>query len=68
MSEWISIEDRLPENHQTVIYYFEDVGMCIGEYEQLHDSLYGTGNCFSSNAGFLTDDVTHWMPLPNIPE
>jgi hypothetical protein len=24
-------------------------------------------HCFSSRAGFLTDDVTHWMPLPAIP-
>ena len=60
MSEWISVDDWLPEEGQSVIYYFDVVGMHFGKY-------YGD-NCFGGRSGFLTGDVTHWMPLPELPE
>lgn len=56
---WRSVEDRFPEPGQGVLYYFEFVGTWPGKY---HGD--GESNVFGGPAGFLTDDVTHWMPLP----
>lgn len=51
---WISVQERYPEIDQDVIYYFDVCGTYIGKYLGEH--------CFAGDAGFLTDDVTNWMP------
>ena len=72
--EWISVEDRLPEEGQRVIYYFKHTGISIGRYTraQWNDPETGEvvseGDMFHGPDGFLTDDVTHWMPLPDAPD
>lgn len=66
---WIKVEDELPEIGQRVIYYFEHVGVHVGKFMKVdnnEDMPYG--NIFYGKSGFLTDDVTHWMPLPEIPQ
>lgn len=62
---WIKCTDRLPEKDQHVLYYFEHVG--------IHAGLFKGGTCqgdalFVSRAGFLTGDVTDWMPVPPAPD
>ena len=69
--KWISVEDRLPEEGQRVIYYFKITGIDIGRFtrkpfDDLPDDC--QGNCFYGSDGWLTDDVTHWMPLPEKPK
>lgn len=67
---WINMEDRAPEDGQVVITYFEITGIEIAAYsclEGTEDNVFGR-HCFSNKSGWLTDDVTHWMPLPGIPE
>jgi hypothetical protein len=68
MSEWISVKDRLPKDGQRVLYYFHYVGVHAGNYAReldddgyMHDVFYGKD-------GFLSDDVTHWMPFPDPPK
>lgn len=61
---WIKIEDKLPEVHQPVIYYFNMVGVHARTYSGLTEF----GPQFGGVAGFLTSDVTHWMPLLEPPE
>lgn len=61
--KWISVEDRLPEEGISVLYYFGCVGVHKGKYKKN-----GRSNIFYGNSGFLTDDVTHWMPLPEPPK
>lgn len=51
---WISVADRYPEVGQSVVYYFNVCGTYVGKYVGDH--------CFAGEMGFLTDDVTHWMP------
>jgi len=65
--EWISVEERLPEEGQNVLFYFEVTGVEVGHYTLINDVHYGKGNQFYNKGGFLTDDVTHWMPLPAPP-
>jgi hypothetical protein len=64
--KWISVKDKLPTEGQRVIYYFKMVGVHVGRYKSLTDED-GVHQVFYSNAGWLTDDVTHWMPLPELP-
>ena len=59
-SRWVPVSERLPKEGQRVLYYFDMVG--------IHSGLYYGDNCFGGHAGFLTDDVTHWMPLPEPPQ
>ena len=81
MSDWILIEDGSPSEKQAVIYYFKHVGVHRGNFQTTdygedlgldeNEETY-KGNCFYSKSGFLTDDVTHWLPdngqeLPNPP-
>jgi hypothetical protein len=69
--EWISIKDQAPEDGQDVIYYFDVVGRHRGKYCEVEypeewgldsDGKPFKGHQFYSERGFLTDDVTHWMP------
>lgn len=62
-TQWISVKDRMPEEEQRVLYYFAPVGMHTGRYKKTEH-----GNVFYGAAGWLTDDVTHWMPLPELPK
>ena len=58
-NEWVSVEERLPEEKQRVIVRCERVGTSVGWI------LWG---------GWMTDigphagEVTHWMPLPQPPK
>jgi len=61
--KWISVKNALPAEGQSVIYYFRLTGIDIGTY---HSEKCDEGGpdyqCFGGASGFLTDDVTHWMP------
>jgi hypothetical protein len=64
---WISISDKLPEEKQPVFYYF-GVFDCVyaGFYQSdkinFGDDRWYDSNCFYSDKGFLSDDVTFWQP------
>jgi len=70
--DWIKIEDQTPEDGQVVLTYFKELNnpIEISVYKNLvgtDDEIFGH-NCFSNKSGWLTDDVTHWMPLPDPPK
>lgn len=54
-SEWISVEDRLPEEDGRVLAYFPDMAGSDCEIQ-------------ISKAWALNKFVSHWMPLPNPPK
>lgn len=64
MSEWISVDDRLPAEEVDVLV-FGKRGVMIG---------YTVAGVFGGQwASFETEeatkfDVTHWMPLPELPK
>ena len=60
--DWIKVEDKLPEEGQKVIYYFKKVGVHVG----LYNRLFGC-DCFHGPNGFLSNDVSYWLPLPDPP-
>ena len=64
VQEWISVDDRLPE---------EKVD-CIVRYQHAYcdtDGYWAIGMCFYDGEKFqfnLAYKVTHWMPLPQPPK
>jgi len=76
---WIALIDEEPKEGQTVITWHEETGIDMMRYHvnsteiTPHKDLNGTVHLtadsdfgyaiFTNCRGFLTDDVTHWMPL-----
>jgi hypothetical protein len=66
VQEWISVEDRLPEEDKDVLvfgYYHEAFQTLICHYRTDFK-----GQWFTSVAGQQVYEVTHWMPLPQPPK
>ncbi len=61
MSEWISVEDRLPGAYTSVLLAFKDlVFITVG---------FWNGHYWDPDREDLSNvPVTHWMPLPDPPE
>ena len=60
--EWISVKDRLPEEPLQTIIVSNRKQVCIAVYSIVYDEfgvMCGKGERFG---------VTHWMPLPSLPE
>lgn len=71
--QWISVKDRLPENHRVVLVVCE--GTTIGRGTLMAIGSYGGGFWSLADAEgtlYLTKYmhyiVTHWMPLPELPK
>lgn len=57
---WIPVSERLPDPSKFVIAHKRN-GLVLGLY-------YNTDNEFMYGREDQTNQVTHWMPLPNAPE
>lgn len=72
MGEWVSVKDRLPKNHQHVIFKLnEDIAglgiYCLTGIVKKHSKV-----CCFLDAWNLEywriPTVTHWIPLPELPK
>ena len=64
VQEWISVEDRLPEEKVNCIVHYQH-SYCD------NDDYWAIGICFYDGEKFQMDwsyKVTHWMPLPKPPK
>lgn len=62
MSKWIECSERMPE-------YFCDVLITDGEHVEVKWWDGDEWDCWAErNSDICSDDVTHWMPLPEPPE
>lgn len=61
MSEWISVEERLPPEDQLVLCWCDDGDNAACEVSSHHNS-------FFTDWTFELLPVTHWMPLPEPPK
>jgi len=65
--EWISVEDRLPDDDVNVLCYELEGYEIRGHYTETMD--YGNGELvplFMSDGRYIS--ITHWMPLPEPPK
>ena len=58
MSEWISVQDKLPEEDSLILAYMEGFGGVKRVDVIRFDPRYST----------VSRTVTHWMPLPKPPK
>ena len=64
VQEWISVNDRLPEEKVDCIVYYKHA-YCD------NDDYWAIGICFYDGEKFRIDlayKVTHWMPIPQPPK
>lgn len=67
MSEWISVEDRLPPNYIPVLCYIPSLSSSM--WQTVHECHIGAdGEWHLATAPAYREEVTHWMPLPEPPE
>lgn len=58
--EWISVKDRLPDADDVVLAVAANTGdMGIAQH---------CGNGIFLDYGDVWEEVTHWMPLPELPK
>lgn len=65
-NEWISVEDRLPEKGQIVLFHQKDGFIYCAEYFA-GNSIMSTGWFIDSDC-WEAEEATHWMPLPEAPD
>ncbi len=58
-ARWISVMDKLPEVYAIVLLCDENGNMFTGDY---------TGEAFEDFYGYDCNGITHWIPLPELPE
>ena len=64
VQEWISVDDRLPEDESDVLAYSRN-----GEEGRIYPANYAKGvwfDCIFNTP--VTESTTHWMPLPQPPK
>lgn len=64
VSEWISVNDRLPSEHQDVLVYY------YGNRNSIHfpNSQFMKQSSFYDNKFECGEEVTHWRSLPDAPK
>lgn len=60
-SGWISVKDRLPDKNTQYIVSFKTGGVTSAWYFDYRGGFYVGGI-------FVSENVTHWMPLPEPPK
>lgn len=69
MSEWISVEERIPEPLIDVLVHINRIGFYVLSMCPYHDSENLSYWSFPDSwVDIDENDVTHWMPLPEPPE
>lgn len=62
---WISVEDQLPDDDNSVLTISEGYFQCVGYHTRKGWFYYPNDQEWNDNSLI---DVTHWMPLPKPPE
>ena len=72
-SPWISVEDDLPCNHEDMIFETnpleKDTVIVLVRFSYGGVSLeYMHCRGYKQEWAWSEDDITHWMPIPNVPK
>ena len=66
MSEWISVKDRLPDPMSYVLTYSPYFALPITT--QFYGKQMIFGEAIAEGFECRNLEITHWMPLPELPE
>jgi hypothetical protein len=66
MSEWISVEERLPEHKQRVLVFYNNHFWVVEAWIQSDGMWFWPTGGYQK--GIPPNHATHWMPLPDPPE
>lgn len=70
MSNWILVEDKLPEEGIYVLACIRNKDIAIVERQYYQNRNWYTTpsyGCYDVNVKFDNNSVTHWQPLPEPP-
>lgn len=67
MSEWISVDERLPEKGQSVIFAIFNGNLGFGYLVERRDGGFHFNDYLDDEPLVNISGVTHWMPLPEPP-
>lgn len=63
-NEWVSVDERLPDNNTQVLMWSAKWNIAeAGSYYNKNFWVYS-----EIGDGYIADDITHWMPLPERPK
>lgn len=65
-NSWISVKDQLPESIADVLVLNKEKELCVGYYRSSDNDWNMYNPCCSFH--MQLHNVTHWMPLPKLPE
>ena len=67
MGEWISVDDRLPDDSQDILLVVNGARVISGYYAGYNGAHY-VWKASRNGFVFWDDEITHWMPLPELPK
>jgi hypothetical protein len=70
MTDWVRVSDRAPGIHEDVLGYWCDWGSEEWRIDRLYRAVQDAGPGIHTYwvRGRQTSRVTHWMPLPPLPD
>lgn len=63
---WIPVSERLPEDRATILAAFKNREILTATYYKRYEGFGGVENYWHIE-GWHSGNVTHWMPLPELP-
>lgn len=63
--EWISVNDKLPENIDNVLAYSS---LAYNQNCSVEVAFYDEDQQWKGAPTYFTNGITHWMPLPEPPQ
>lgn len=68
--KWISVKDKLPELESSIlcICLLNDGDDYLGIFRGFHQIASWNYGSFYSRCENITKEVTHWIPIPDLPK
>lgn len=68
LSQWVSVNDRLPEKGEIVIIHCKTYGIISALFDDRWEGEEGTDLYYTGDMALEQDDIDWWMPIPPLPK